>query len=311
MADSKKTTSKLDFRPSEERMTGQSKALERVREKVTDTERYLTGNLAKLSRWVREGVDPRALIRFALLDLSAPGHAGDKLRECSPESIFMSLLACAVTGLEPGSLKGEAYLVPFGGKAQFMAGWKGLVKQARRSREVASVNPQVVFEGDTFELDLGSGLPPRHIVNTKAGQRGPIIGAYACAKLIGSRENIVSWEVEWMDMEDLNAVRAVSKTSNQADGPWGKWEDQMYRKAPIRRLAKRLPLGNDYYQGLAIEQAAADGRSERDVLDVMTGGEASQAQTAADKAGEMREQVSGDIDPDEAAEIARKERDER
>jgi len=283
----------------------QSNALVR---QLNEHKGYLEAKLPQLEKWITGGVDPRALVRFAMLDLSAP--KADKLRACSKESIYTSLLACAVTGLEPGALKGEAYIVPFGGKAQFMAGWRGLVKQAKRSREVMTINPQVVFEHDVFELDLGGGTPPVHRPVLR-GDRGAIIGAYAVAKLLGSRDSIVSYDVEWMDRADLDAVKAVATGRGMSDA-WKDWGDQMWRKSPIRRLAKRLPLGHDYYVGLAVEQAQEEGkRSDRDVLDIVTDGEASRTEAAAGMAASMREQVEDahEVTPEEAAEIARQERE--
>lgn len=304
-------SSRIDYTKSgqklQEQQTNSPQAL--VKAKLDDMNGYLQQKMPQLERWITGGVDPRALVRFAMLDMSAPTYAGSKLRECTRESIYMSLLACAVTGLEPGALKGEAFLVPFSGKAQFMVGWKGCVKQARRSGEVRALTPQVVFENDVFELDLGSGLPPVHRPLLR-GNRGEIIGAYAVAKLVGSRDTVVSYEVEWMDLEDLKAVRAVGNRGNadKESDAWKIWEDQMYRKAPIRRLAKRLPMGHEYYVGIAVEQANEDGRSGNDVLDIATDGEASRTEAASATADSMRLQATGSPSPDEQAEILRAER---
>lgn len=306
-----RTQSKLGYDQAGKRMLDQTNRdpMALVRRQVAEHEAFLKARMPQIERWVTGGVDARALVRFAVLDLSAPGYAGDKLRECSPASILMGLLACAVAGLEPGALKGEAFLVPFARKAQYMAGWKGYVKQARRSFEVRTVSPQVVFSNDMFDLDLGSGNPPVHKPMLR-GSRGEIIGAYAVAKLVGSRDSIVSYEVEWMDREDLDAVRRSAKRGDKESDAWKMWEDQMYRKAPVRRIAKRLPMGHEYYRGLAIEQAQDEGKSAADVIDVFTDGEASRTEESAERAASMRAQVEGDPPPmtdDEQAEILRQE----
>lgn len=304
----RRTQSKLGYDQASAKMQEQRDPQALVRQQLEGMQTYLQQKQAQLERWITTGIDSRALVRFAMLDMSAMTYAGEKLRECSRESIFMSLLACAVSGLEPGALKGEAFLVPFAKKAQYMAGWKGYVKQARRSREVVALAPQVVFDADTFDLDLGSGLPPVHKPMLR-GPRGDIIGAYAVAKLVGSRESVVSYEVEWMDKTDLDGVRASAKKGERESDAWKLWEDQMYRKAPIRRIAKRLPMGHDYYVGIAVENAHEDGKGGREVLDILTDGEASRTEVSAENAASMRQQASGEIDPDEAAEIARMERE--
>jgi len=257
--------------------------------------KFLDARATNMAKWVTQGVRPEALIRFALMDMDGP--RGDRLRECTSQSIYLGLLACAVTGLEPGALRGEAYLVPYKNKgvmeATFMPGWRGLVKQARRSRDVTAIGANVVFERDTFELDLGTA---NTIVHRPAlRERGDIIGAYAIARLVGG-----GTEIEWMDRDDLNAVRRAG-----SNGPaWTDWEDQMYRKAPIRRLCKRLPLGSDYYVALALEHAQ-DSSEQARILDVATDGDGGRSREQSAAASEMEAQV---LSQEEQREIAEQER---
>lgn len=252
---------------------------------------FLDARMSQIQRWVRQGVSPEALVRFTLMDMST----NKKLRECSPQSIYLGLLACAVTGLEPGALKGEAYLVPFAQQAVFMPGWRGLVKQARRSREVTGIVANVVRERDTFDLDLGTD---NRVIHKPAmtGERGDVIGAYAIASMIGGHR-----EIEWMDREDLERIRKIAEARGKSPA-WSDWPDQMARKSPIRRLAKRLPLGSDYYVALALEQAHDEDRSQAEVLDIETEGEASRvasSEAAAPKVAEPAFDPESDV-PEEA-----------
>lgn len=241
-----------------------------VSQQVNAHKAFLEARRQQLEKWVTGGVRPEALIRFALLDL----QQSDKLRACDPASIYLGLLACAQTGLEPGALKGEAYLVPFGGRAQFMPGWRGLVKMARRSREVKSISAEVVRDADTFSLQLGTAVSIAHSPAI-AGERGPVIGAYAVATLShGARE------VEWMDAEELAKIRRVAESRGKSPA-WSQWESEMQRKSVIRRLCKRLPLGPDYYVASVIEQAHEEGQPVAGVLDVLTEGAATAAEQDA------------------------------
>lgn len=255
---------------------------------------FLDARMAKISEWVTNGLRPEALVRFVLRDMDGP--RGEALRKCAPESIYLGLLACAVTGLEPGALKGEAYLVPFKGEATFMVGYRGIIKMARRSRGVAALWSNVVYEGDEFEVDLGSAN--RIVHKPKLGQRGQnIVAAYAIARMANGQD-----EIELMDRDDLDAVRKAGQ-----QGPaWKDWQDQMMRKSPIRRLGKRLPLNADYYVALALDNAESSDEQRR-IIDVETSGEGNRADVSAQIADEMAKQASGDPTPDEAAEIAREE----
>lgn len=253
----------------------ENKALAVIDPAVMSHKKFLDVRMENLAKWVHGGLRPESLIRFALHDLST----NEKLRACTPQSIYLGLLACAVTGLEPGSLKGEAYLVPFGGKdkqgnqmqprAQFVAGWKGLVKQARRSQAVKMITPNIVCERDVFDFDLGTANYLKH--KPVLRDRGDIVGAYAWAKV-----NDDEVEIEWMDRQDLDTIREFAESRGRSSA-WSDWPDQMMRKSPLRRLAKRLPLGEDYYRGLAIERSFETGEgSQREALDVITDGEASE-----------------------------------
>ena len=253
---------------------------------------YLDARLAKIKEWVRHGVSPESLIRFTLRDMS--DARGQKLRECTQESIYLGLLACAVTGLEPGALKGEAYLVPYRDnkrgvtEATFMPGYRGIIKQARQSREVTAIWSNVVYDGDEFEVDLGSANRIVHKPSLTARAANPeIIAAYAIARMAAGQD-----EIEVMDRQDLDAIR---KAGNDSPA-WQSWPDQMYRKAPIRRLGKRLPLGPDYFVALALDGGdsstpltAAD---QRRILDVEIGGEASRIEAGTVAAAEMGSQIS-------------------
>ncbi len=243
---------------------------------------FLEARMNQLTKWVRQGVAPEALVRFTLMDMSRT----PKLRECTPQSIYLGLLACAVTGLEPGALKGEAYLVPFRNnragitEATFIPGWRGLVKQARRSREVIGIVANVVRAGDAFDIDLGTANTIMHKPCIPLGEgdnenSGDVIGAYAIATLANGHR-----EIEWMGRRDLDKIRAIGE--RKGSDAWKEWPDQMARKSPIRRLAKRLPLGSDYYVALALEQATDEDRSQVEVLDIETGGEATRS---TDQAG--------------------------
>lgn len=257
---------------------------------------YLDARLSRIAEWVTAGLRPEALVRFILRDMD--GEKGKALRSCSPESIYLGLLACAVTGLEPGALKGEAYLVPFKGEATFMVGYRGIIKMARRSRGVAAIWSNVVYEGDEFDVDLGSAN--RVVHKPRFGQRtNNIIAAYAIARMTNGQD-----EVELMDRDDLEAVRKAGNS-----GPaWKDWADQMMRKSPLRRLGKRLPLNADYYVALALDDAQDSG-SQRAIIDIETGGEGAKSDTQAAIAAEMAAQAGSAMTEEEKQEALRLERE--
>lgn len=220
-------------------------------------------NLADYARGI---VKPETLVRLALYEASRPEASW--LTKATPESIYASLVVAAQLGLEPSSVRGECYLVPFAGKCTLMPGYRGLMKLALRSGEVRSIRARVVYQGDEFLVKYGT---EESIVHNPAlgrvvakGEEAPeIVAAYAIAVMANGET-----QFDVMDGWELDKHRAASMQSN---GPaWKAWPEEMYRKAPVRRLAKYLPLGEDFAKALAIDDLHATGKADKiaDFIDV-------------------------------------------
>src|SRR5690606_34658863 len=95
--------------------------------------------------------------------------------------------------------------------------------------------------------------------------RGVLVGAYALAKMVSGE-----FEIEWMPLEELERVRAAAKRGDRESPAYSQWADQMYRKAPIRRLSKRLPLGEEFHRAAKADELAdvGDMRAYQRVIDV-------------------------------------------
>lgn len=251
-------------------MNDQQTALEVVR----GTQAFLDKQRDKITKWVRGGVTAEALTRFALQEM----QTNEKLRACSPTSIYLGLLACAVTGLEPGALKQEAFLIPYNGVARFMAGWRGLQKQALRSGAVKMITANVVHEADMFDMDLGTSNSLMHRPSF-AADRGAIVGAYAWAQLANGFR-----QLQWMPLQDILDIRKFADSRGKSPA-WAQWFGEMACKSAIRRIAKHIPLGEDYYNGLRIENAqdgldGADTMSDAQIIDVLTDGDGTSGSAA-------------------------------
>lgn len=214
-------------------------------------QRFLNPRLKALEAYATGRTKPDVLVRLACYEFAN----SDWLQKCSLDSVYASLITAAQLGLEPGAAKGEGYLVPFKGKCQFIPGYRGLIKLALRSKAVKSVYAHVVFEHDTFMLDLGSEPRAVHQPNLD-GERGEIRGVYAVAQLVSG-----AIDVEWMGIKELEKIRAdAAKARGGHDGPYKDHTAEMYRKAAIRRLAKRLPLGDDFFQATHVDELAEVGK---------------------------------------------------
>ena len=203
------------------------------------------------------------------------------LAKCDVSSLVGAIGQCAQMGLEPNTVLGHAYLVPFNTKrkdaegnerwvnsVQVIIGYKGLIDLARRSGQIVSIAAHEVCTNDKFELVYGLDEKLNH--TPALGDRGEIIGFYAVAKLKDGGHCF-----EFMSASQINEIRDASQGYQQAvkfkkqdNHPWEAHFTEMGRKTVIRRLAKYLPLSIEFQTAAALDGMAESGKDQRlDTLD--------------------------------------------
>jgi recombination protein RecT len=144
------------------------------------------------------------------------------LAECDVASLIGAIGQCAQMGLEPNTVLGHAYLIPFNTKrkdgngndrwvksVQVVIGYKGLLDLARRSGQIESISAHEVCENDEFDLVYGLNEDLTHRPNW--GNRGDVIGFYAIAKMKGGGHAF-----EFMHVTDVLDIRDSSQGWQQA-----------------------------------------------------------------------------------------------
>lgn len=244
------------------------------------------------------------------------------LLKCDVASLVGAIAQCAQMGLEPNTVLGHAYLVPFNTKrkdadgnerwvnsVQVIVGFKGLIDLARRSGQIVSIAAHEVCERDDFELVYG--LDERLVHTPAMGDRGEVKGFYAVAKLVGG-----GYAFEFMSRHQVEAVRDGSqgwqqavKFKKQASHPWAAHFIEMGRKTVIRRLSKYLPLSIEFQRAATIDEAAAAGRDQHndafdgEFMSMGTAGEEDGVMPALtdDTAQQAESQIPQDIPQQQAA----------
>ena len=163
------------------------------------------------------------------------------LLKCTPASIVKACMNAAQDGLNIDGR--EAALVIFGDTAQYMPMYRGLLKLAYNTGKLASIEVYLVYEKEVNEGKFRyiAGTDPK-IVHEPIfmGDRGPIVAAYAVAKLTNG--GVVQ---ELMTIDELEAVRSKSRGKN---GPWSDekvGKPEMYKKTVLKRTCKRLPFSTE------------------------------------------------------------------
>ena len=225
------------------------------------------GEIAKM---LPQHLNAERLLKVAQIAVTTtPG-----LLKCDVASLIGAIGQCAQMGLEPNTVLGHAYLVPFKVKrkdssgnerwvdsVQVIIGYKGLIDLARRSGQIVSIAAHEVCTNDEF--DLVYGLDERLTHKPALDDRGDIVGFYAVAKLVGGGHAF-----EFMSLRQVEAIML----GTQSKGKYGPWKDhfiEMGRKSVVRRLAKYLPLSIEFQTAAALDGMAEGGKDQH--LDAFDG----------------------------------------
>lgn len=194
------------------------------------------------------------------------------LKKCLPISIVSSVIEASQLGLELDPLLGHGYLIPRKNNklsekwqrdiylCSFMPGYRGFVHLMRNSGIVYGVNAELVLNGEQFRVELGT---ERRIIHNpdytltarfrmKTAKDGEVyddstwLGAYCTIKAKDGWEDF-----EYLPAGNIHDRRARSESPNS--GPWVTDKPEMWKKCPVRAIAKRMPLSpqNRVLQALA------------------------------------------------------------
>ena len=197
-------------------------------------------------------VTPDKLIKIAV----AAAQRTPLLLQCTPASIVRAVIQGAELGLTPGSALNQAYLVPFKNGSQYDAqliiSAGGLCELAYRSGMIASIDSEVVYEGDVFEYELGLTRKLKHIPTDETIDSGKITHAYA---IVTFKDGTTSFRV--MTRKAVDRIRQGSKAKDS--GPWVSHYAEMARKTVIKNLMKYIPKSIEVSRAVAFDNAVDTG----------------------------------------------------
>lgn len=150
-------------------------------------------------------------------------------------SLRSALMKAAQDGLLPDGREGA--IVMYGDKASWMPMVAGLLKKARNSGEIASINAHIVYANDRCHIVLGDDEKIEHEPYLD-GDRGEPRLVYSICKL---KDGTVVRA--WMTVAEVEKIRSISRSAKK--GPWVDHWAEMAKKTVIRRLCKVLPASTD------------------------------------------------------------------
>lgn len=181
---------------------------------------------------------------------------------------------------------------------KYMPMVQGVLKRLRNSGQIKSIECNVVYSNDFFDVEFGDESYLKHrpwYVNDQS-EPGDLKFAYVSVMLNdGQRVR------EVMTRYDMLKVMTASRSKDAAGnvvGPWKDWPEEMWRKAVLHRGSKYLPKSSDKETGQSVTEllerdndlyadVSAD-VDEGEVIDEKTGEVTGGEKTPAPKAEEPR-----------------------
>ena len=176
-----------------------------------------------------------------------------KIAQCTQASVFQCLLDCASLDLEPDGRR--AHLIPFKDTCTLVIDYKGyvdLMTRPGKGNEIAFIDAAIVYDKDDFEWNMNRVM--RHRFDITAETRGEPIAAYVA---INYKNGMVKYEM--MTKSEILAIKERSKAVisarkyNSFDTPWFTDELEMWKKCPLRRAAKWVPINDQTARAMEVD----------------------------------------------------------
>lgn len=132
----------------------------------------------------------------------------------------------------------EAYIIPFGKELQVIRDYKGEAKLAKMYsvEPIKNITARVVYEGDKYSFDIDDNF--KHEFDPFTSKKDKkMIGAY-CTISYKNGDKMT----EFINEDEINKIKAFSKSSSSQYSPWNTWEESMWKKSVIRKALKLVPL---------------------------------------------------------------------
>lgn len=181
---------------------------------------------------------PKEVARFmsCALDQLADPKVGRKLAACTLPSFYNAIKKSARSGILPDGV--NAYLIPYGNECTLQFSFRGLCDMAIREGIALKFDSDVVRENDVFRWSNGQ-LVEHTIVDWDEEERGEIVGVWVRAYLpdANGQYNPDLHVDERMSKAQVDKIRSKSQNPN---GVWGEWYEEMMKKSCVKRMFKRM-----------------------------------------------------------------------
>ncbi|MDR4436080.1 recombinase RecT [Bacillus tequilensis] len=198
-------------------------------------------------------------------------YNGEKmLQKAEPMSVISSAMVAATLDLPVDKNLGYAWIVPYGGRAQFQLGYKGYIQLALRTGQYKFINCIPVHEG---ELQKWNPLTEEIEIDFEKRESDAVIGYAAYFELLNGFRKTVYWTKA--------QVEKHKKKFSKSDFGWKNDWDAMALKTVLKAILSKWGILSVEMQKAVIED---DEERERiDITDEMSEPEIIDAEVSEEK----------------------------
>jgi len=190
-------------------------------------------------------------------------RATPDLWQCDVETVLGATLRAAQLGLAPNDPRNLAWIIPYGGKAQFQLGYGGVMELARRAVPGLRFDGRAVYPNDEFDVDFGKVQPLTH---RPAVVRGMARGGEAIAWYVRAIFPDGDIQIHVLDKEGVEYHKSFSKTANR--GMWKDNYDAAALKSVVMDMKRWLPSSTQLVAALASDNQVLDVREAHDIGEI-------------------------------------------
>ncbi len=154
----------------------------------------------------------------------------------NPMSLINALKNLALVGYTLNPVRKQGYLVPMGKAIIFVPSYMGLVDELVASGLVKKIEAHPVFDGEDFEIKLGTNGYLRHKPNPWGKrEKENLKGCYWYAVLVDGTEMF-----DTISLDEIEKIRKRAPSA-KSSSPWDTDYIEMARKTAVRNGYKKVP----------------------------------------------------------------------
>jgi recombination protein RecT len=174
------------------------------------------------------------------------------LQKAEPMSVISSAMIAATLDLPVDKNLGYAWIVPYGGKAQFQLGYKGYIQLALRTGQYRYINVTPIHEG---ELIKWNPLTEEIDIDFEQRESEAVIGYAAYFELLNGFRKTVYWT--------RDQVEKHRKKFSKSDFGWKNDWDAMAMKTVLKNLLSKWGI-----LSVEMQKAVIEDNEDRELKDV-------------------------------------------